>query len=249
MTQMNKAIHILLFCIIFSGIAMGQSIDGFQYLDIQKSPCKKEKAHFYRIIIPQNTKTNHYTIRDYFINGKLNADFQVKSNVSNIDWQKYKRLAISGVIRRDGYYRTYYDNGQLKYQAHYHNNQKTNPPFYWLKNGEPAYFAETWTNARPAQFPGGKCGINTYILSKINHHKLYNHKKKLFVSIAIDRRGNVCYAEAQNSIDPNTDAGIIQIIQAMPRWKPAKLNGKKVNTFCTIPISVGADGISGQITY
>ncbi|MFA8432946.1 MAG: energy transducer TonB [Marinifilaceae bacterium] len=226
-----------IFCILISWTTLGQT-HGQIYLNIEKDPCLPSQAYYTRIILKDTELTNHYLIQDYFLDGSIHSAFQVSSDNMVINWNQYKQLAFRKEIKRNGFYRLWYHNGQLKFEAHYQNNKAITAPKYWLASGETAYAPMYFKLDQPARFPGGEDKINEYLEGKIKLMADNNNEisQKLFVDIAITKNGKVCSAEAQNSVNPELDAQILKALMKMPNWEPAEMDGKKINTICTLPI-------------
>jgi TonB family protein len=57
------------------------------------------------------------------------------------------------------------------------------------------------------------------------------------VSFAVTKEGKVDLIKIENSLGPAFDAECIRVIQNMPNWKPATIDGKPVQTRLSIPLS------------
>jgi len=234
---MSQFYYFILLLLMISGSAFGENT-GRIYLNLQKDPCPQSNACYSRIILQDPTTPHLYLIQDYHMDESLQAAFQVSCDIMLIDWKQYKKLAFHKKIKRNGFYRIWYPNGQLKYEAQYENNKVKDAPKYWLNNGERAFAPQHFKLDQPAYYPGGEEKIDEYLQKNIHLTSADNKGtcRKLYIDVAINRKGKVCYAEAQNSVDPQFDAEVVRLIQNMPNWSPAKMNGKKINTICTLPI-------------
>lgn len=89
------------------------------------------------------------------------------------------------------------------------------------------------------KFPGGEKKLNKFIKTNINYFQVdaeNDNNGKVFVKFCINKRGKVCKISILEEINPLLDNEAIKIISAMPKWEPGRINGKKVNTWYTLPI-------------
>lgn len=74
------------------------------------------------------------------------------------------------------------------------------------------------------------------------------------VNFVIDKDGKVRDVEVVKSVDPLLDAEAVKVISASPKWRPARVNGQKVNSSMTLPVEFrlekkskgGGFGINGR---
>ena len=59
---------------------------------------------------------------------------------------------------------------------------------------------------------------------------------KVFVTFVIDTIGRVTDVRVMRGVHPLLDAEAIRVVEALPRWKPARQRGKKVRIAYTIPV-------------
>jgi TonB family protein len=59
---------------------------------------------------------------------------------------------------------------------------------------------------------------------------------RVMVRFTIDVDGSVKDATVTRSVDPLLDAEALRVINASPKWKPAKVNGKPVKVSLSIPV-------------
>ena len=57
----------------------------------------------------------------------------------------------------------------------------------------------------------------------------------------IDKDGNVTQPKVVKGVDPDLDAEALRMVKAMPKWKPAKLDGKPVAVKYALPIRFRID--------
>ena len=59
---------------------------------------------------------------------------------------------------------------------------------------------------------------------------------RVSVEFIIDKDGSVIDAEVTKSVDPLLDAEALRVVNASPKWKPAKVKGVTVRSSVSIPI-------------
>ena len=94
-----------------------------------------------------------------------------------------------------------------------------------------------------AEFPGGYVAFNNYInlhfFKNISNKSAGRHAQ---VQFQINKEGKVSSSKLTNTTgDANIDKKLLEIINAMPTWKPAK-NAKKENIKQEFNIAMGNDG-------
>lgn len=89
------------------------------------------------------------------------------------------------------------------------------------------------------QFPGGREAM----LAFIQKHKKYpqggpdaDKEGKVYVAFIVKSDGRIEDIKVKRSLSPSHDAAAIRVIKMMPKWVPAKQNGKAVNCWYTLPI-------------
>lgn len=60
---------------------------------------------------------------------------------------------------------------------------------------------------------------------------------RIIVRFVIDKKGNVVSPVITKGADPLLDEEVIRMIHTMPRWKPARKNGKPVSSIYNLPVS------------
>ncbi len=65
------------------------------------------------------------------------------------------------------------------------------------------------------------------------------------VNFVIDKDGKVTDVEVVKSVDPLLDAEAVKVISASPKWRPARINGQKVNSSMTLQVEFRLEKKSG----
>ena len=63
-----------------------------------------------------------------------------------------------------------------------------------------------------------------------------NVSGRVILQARIDADGNVKDVSVKQGLTPDCNYAAIKVIEAMPLWRPAMQNGKKINGFVTIPV-------------
>lgn len=91
------------------------------------------------------------------------------------------------------------------------------------------------------EFPGD---INKFIAQNIRYPKedIKNQTEgRVFTQFVVNEDGSLSDIHIVRSVSPTIDAEAIRLVQAMPKWKPGKQNGRAVKTYYTLPLSFKLD--------
>lgn len=94
--------------------------------------------------------------------------------------------------------------------------------------------------AQPATFPGGDAALYKYLSDNMVFPQAAADngvKGKVYVQFVIGLDGTISSATVVRSLDPLCDAEAIRVIQNMPKWNPARDNGKAVRSYFIQPIT------------
>jgi TonB family protein len=90
-----------------------------------------------------------------------------------------------------------------------------------------------------AEFPGGIQAIQQFIsdnLSYPDNAEKNGIEGKVFAQFVVSKEGKVIQAEIVRSVSPELDEEALRVVNLLPEWTPAKLDGKPVNVQFTLPI-------------
>lgn len=94
------------------------------------------------------------------------------------------------------------------------------PPAF-LGNVNPAYFLEKWVY-QYLKYP--QACIRDGVQGRV------------MVEFVIGRDGSVSDVHVARSVDPELDAAAVKVVEASPKWRPARMKGQKVACRMTIPV-------------
>ena len=95
-----------------------------------------------------------------------------------------------------------------------------------------------------AEFPGGYPAMIAFIQKNlvIPKSSIENGVEvKCFLRFVVHLNGTISDVTVTKGVPdcPECDKAAIKVIKSMPNWKPGKLNGRSVSSYCSIPINFG----------
>lgn len=97
----------------------------------------------------------------------------------------------------------------------------------------------TYVEQAPS-FPGGTDKLHDFI----QKHKQYPKdalakgiEGKVYLSFTVKKDGSIDNIEVKRGLSASHDAEAIRLIKIMPKWIPARQNGREVNCMFTLPVS------------
>ncbi len=91
-----------------------------------------------------------------------------------------------------------------------------------------------------AEFPGGQGDLLQYLMQNMKYpEEAYkaNEQGRVIVKFVIGADGTVSDAQVIKGVSPSLDKEAIRVVSTMPKWIPAKVNGKSVASWFNLPIS------------
>lgn len=90
------------------------------------------------------------------------------------------------------------------------------------------------------RYPGGENAMLSFLGENINYPDSANENGTtgiVYAEFVVDVDGSISNAKILRGIGSGCDEEVIRCIKLMPRWTPAMLNGKKVRSLFTLPVS------------
>ena len=91
-----------------------------------------------------------------------------------------------------------------------------------------------------AEYIGGKEAL----VHDIKNNLVYPQKAKeemiegrVFVKFIVKKDGSTCNHEIVRGVNPDLDQAALQTVKKLGKWEPAKINGKSVNSYFTLPVT------------
>ena len=107
--------------------------------------------------------------------------------------------------------------------------------------GEPEIFVD-----EEAEFPGGYLAMMAWIQNNLVYPEIAIKNQlqgKCFLRLVISVDGSISSVTVIKGVPdcPECDKESIKAIRSMPNWKPGKLDGRSVASYCIIPINFAVD--------
>ncbi|MBL7965614.1 MAG: TonB family protein [Prolixibacteraceae bacterium] len=89
-------------------------------------------------------------------------------------------------------------------------------------------------------FPGGQIALRRFIATNVRYPVEAQEKGiqgKVFVQYVIEPDGSISNVKIDKGVHPVIDAEAIRVVKLMPKWIPARQNGKPVRVSYTVPVN------------
>jgi predicted esterase len=123
-----------------AGFIQAQDIDTF----ILRYAVSKGDTVQYKRVIQFNKKSKLFHVRDYFENGQIQMEASYSSFDKHIK-EEYQCNYRSNT--KEGFYKEWYDNGQIEFTGNYKNGLRNGPCTSWYRNGN-MEAREEWLNGQ-----------------------------------------------------------------------------------------------------
>jgi TonB family protein len=90
------------------------------------------------------------------------------------------------------------------------------------------------------QFEGGMDAMVSFLTKNLKYPesaRKNGSEGKVFVQFVVEKDGSITNTEVVKGFDEDCDAEALRVVEAMPRWKPGKMDGAVVRTRMTLPIA------------
>jgi periplasmic protein TonB len=92
------------------------------------------------------------------------------------------------------------------------------------------------------EFPGGEKALMQYLADNIKYPAVDDSEpitgSKIFIQFTIEKDGSVANVKVMRGIHRIYDEVAANVVRAMPKWSPAKQNGRPVCVTYTLPVSI-----------
>lgn len=92
----------------------------------------------------------------------------------------------------------------------------------------------------PPKFPGGDVSLNKFLSVNIRYPEKARREHiegKALIKFVVTEDGSVSNVTVVRSVSPEIDAEAVRVIKLLPKFEPARQNGKQVKTYFNIPVS------------
>lgn len=212
---------------------------GFKMHQYRMNDSLKLIGHF-KSIAPNEVRDGQFV--EYMESGDvLEETFYVngsKSGVNNRYYPGGKAWFIGEFTAglQIGEHRWFNEDGS-KHRIEKYSNGKLIEGFCYTKSGDDTtYFPEE----EMAEFPGKQEALYKFIAKNVKYPKECIEKEiegRVFVKFVIDQKGYIKDSQIIRSVHPLLDAEALRVVNSMPKWKPALMEGKPVKVEFKLPIS------------
>ena len=91
-----------------------------------------------------------------------------------------------------------------------------------------------------ASFPGGSTALTQYIKTNLQYPKECQEGApigRVILGFTVNKDGSLSNIKVEKSLVPILDEEAIRVLKSMPKWTPAKKNGKVVKSHATVPFT------------
>lgn len=91
-----------------------------------------------------------------------------------------------------------------------------------------------------AEYKGGVNALQKFIINEIKYPAQAINENivgKVYLRFVVQKNGKVKNVQVVKGAHPLLDQEAIRLIEAMPKWIPAKKDGKKVSSMCLLPLN------------
>lgn len=118
-------------------------------------------------------------------------------------------------------------------------NDSTCIPNIDTLDGQPVYKI----TEKRAEFPNGQDSLMKYLVQSIKYPQEEEYQGSIYITFIVDSTGkirNTCiYKRFRNDYLTKIENECLRVIEEMPNWKPAEMNGQKVYSREILPIKLG----------
>jgi protein TonB len=89
------------------------------------------------------------------------------------------------------------------------------------------------------EFPGGEDELIKFLTENMNYPELAREKGtegRVVIGFVVNKEGEIDELKLKRGIGDGCDNEAIRVVNKMPKWKPAKFNGKPVSVYFDLPI-------------
>lgn len=91
-----------------------------------------------------------------------------------------------------------------------------------------------------AGFPGGDAAMKKFLAENIKYPEIameLGDQGRVYVEFVVNRDGSIEQVKILKGVSGEIDSEARRVVNDMPQWAPAELNGEKVRARCRIPIN------------
>jgi protein TonB len=266
---MSFTTTLLLLCFTFHGLA--QNLPEKIYLSPSFSVCDSASARYFSTtektdvdagIIsvfsmdgivssrtayrPISKKTKHGSEKSYDKQGKLQREIYYEEGKKNGLFYHYfsdSTIHIRGNYSKgllDGKLFSFYADGKKRREDFYQNGKLISGNCFTNDGKDTNYFVFE----KDAEFPGGMSELIPWIAQTIIYPPAaieQGVQGKVYVSFLVEKDGSVSEITIDRGVSAEIDEEVKRLMQIMPAWKPAELDGRLVRSGFRLPVNFRLD--------
>lgn len=234
---MNRNITLLFYFFMLStSIACAQTDTLRIYYDADWTEISgPKKAVYYRIAYPGDSGQWH--VRDFYKAGQLQMSGTFLNRAMQRSQGMFEWFYPDGTLKQKGLYANgrqvgehflYYENGQLDTYEKYDDSGKLLEDGLFARDGSKSV-------REMAEFPGGTKDMYKFIKKHARRPRRVG-SGRVVVSFVVDTTGSVTNIETIQWSAPELVDIAVNMLEAMPKWKPAKRDQVPVSMKYNLPI-------------
>lgn len=100
--------------------------------------------------------------------------------------------------------------------------------------------ADTGDTYEPPSFPGGSAAMMQFIAQNLRYPKAAQEagvQGRVMLQFTVGQDGTLSDIKVLRSVSAEIDAEAVRVVRSMPRWTPAKANGKPISARYMVPVA------------
>lgn len=237
-----RSISIVFILFLFTKLAYAQNIPSSS--DINSESTSSDINFKYKIVKLTDSTTNQAIEIKYFESGQIKSkNYFVSNTVKKFHgkqtyWNENGKISSEIYFKngkKHGAFMTYWESGELKRQDFYKNGVFTEG-FCWNTKGEEIKYYKFMTQP---EFPGGNKGLKDYFSKNLKYprnSRSASIRGKVIACFNVEKDGKISDVKIVTGVNTVLNNEAKRVVENMPAWKPALLDGIAINQVITIPI-------------
>ncbi|MFZ4455188.1 MAG: TonB family protein [Bacteroidales bacterium] len=252
------------------------------YFDINdKRVASLDSASSYRVYVTDNIRDGNLIESIYSMSGKLRSSCSLLLQFSLYAKKELVEAYTSGQIAwhdsrlneyieslKDGTYKEWYENGQLRKEIEYSEGKMNGHYLSYWENGQKKR-EESYLDGKKSvegksfdqlgnllkyspleykpEFPGGEKMFQKFICENIRYPSFMVEQGvqgKVIVKFRVEKDGRLTNLKIITSPHPAGSKEAMRLISLMPKWKPGILEDEPIPVWFTLPISFSIEDSS-----
>lgn len=194
-----------------------------------------EVNKYCELIVNKSFDTQNIQLANTFFYNKSNLIKRIVMMKKNQKFGKYVTLfgTLCVFVAFVGF--TYQQSGNVNFS----NEVKQKPIAKRIQNQSPPDSVYKYVKNMP-KFPGGQAKMYAFLV-KNTHYPESEFKDsiqgKVYVTFVVTKKGNLTHIKIKKGFNEDFNNEALRVVKSMPKWKPGRMNGKKVNVRVILPFN------------